>query len=99
MPKALASFFEGISYEDTVRNAVSLGGDTDTLAAIAGAMADAMYGIPEDIEEEGRAHLPKDLRSVVEKFEDFARENLQPKLTFVEPADYFPKEIREKYFK
>ena len=99
LPKALASFFEGISYEDTVRNAVSLGGDTDTLAAIAGAMADAMYGVPEDIVAEGRARLPKDLRSVVEKFEDFTNENLQPVLTYVEPAEYFPKEIREKYFK
>ena len=99
LPKALASFFEGTSYEDTVRNAVSLGGDTDTLAAIAGAMADAMYGVPEDIEEEGRNRIPDDLLKVVEKFEDFARENLQPKLTFVEPADYFPKEIRDRYFK
>ena len=68
LPKALASFFEGVSYEDTVRNAVSLGGDTDTLAAIAGAMADAMYGVPEDILAEGRARLPKDLLKVVEKF-------------------------------
>ena len=68
LPKALASFFEGTSYEDTVRNAVSLGGDTDTLAAIAGAMADAMYGIPDDILAEGRARLPEDLLKVVEKF-------------------------------
>ena len=49
-------------------NAVSLGGDTDTLAAIAGAMADAMYGIPDDILAEGRARLPEDLLKVVEKF-------------------------------
>jgi type I restriction enzyme M protein len=99
LPKALASFFEGVSYEDTIRNAVSLGGDTDTLAAIAGAMADAKYGIPEDIKAEGRARLTDDLLKVVEKFEDFASETLQPKLTYVEPADYFPKEIRDKYFK
>lgn len=44
LPKALRSFFDGDSYEDVVRNAVSLGGDTDTLAAIAGAMAEAYYG-------------------------------------------------------
>ena len=41
LPKALRSFFDGDSYEDVVRNAVSLGGDADTLAAIAGAMAEA----------------------------------------------------------
>jgi len=43
LPKALVSFLEGKSYEDVVRNAVSLGGDTDTIAAIAGAMAESMY--------------------------------------------------------
>ena len=46
LPKALVSFFEGNSYEDVIRNAISLGGDTDTLAAIAGAMAEGMYEIP-----------------------------------------------------
>lgn len=71
LPKALVSFFEGVSYEDTVRNAVSLGGDTDTLAAIAGAMADAMYGVPDDIVAEGRERLPEDLCEVVEKFARF----------------------------
>ena len=45
LPKALRSFFDGESYEDVVRNAVSLGGDTDTLAAIAGAMGEAFFGM------------------------------------------------------
>ena len=53
LPKALRAFMDGESYEDVVRNAVSLGGDTDTLAAIAGAMAEAFYGIPENIKQEG----------------------------------------------
>lgn len=60
LPKALTSFFEGKDYEDTVRNAVSLGGDTDTLAAIAGAMAEGMYGMPEDIWARAQAYLPED---------------------------------------
>ena len=62
MPKALTAFFEGDSYEDVVRNAVSLGGDTDTLAAIAGAMAEAAYGIPQEIMEEGIKYLPSILK-------------------------------------
>ena len=66
LPKALTSFFEGESYEDTVRNAVSLGGDTDTLAAIAGAMAEAYYGIPEDIIKEGRKYLPEEMIKILE---------------------------------
>ena len=68
MPKALASFFEGESYEDTVRNAVSLGGDTDTVAAIAGSMAEAMYGIPENIQLQGMQYLPKDLLHIIVEF-------------------------------
>lgn len=69
LPKALVSFFEGNSYEDVVRNAVSLGGDTDTLAAIAGAMAEAFYGIPEDIREEGKGFVPEDMQAVLERFD------------------------------
>lgn len=68
LPKALISFFEGVDYEDVIRNAVSLGGDTDTIAAIAGAMAEAMYGIPESIEVKGKAYLEKDMIEVIERF-------------------------------
>ena len=68
MPKALASFFEGRDFEDVVRNAVSLGGDTDTLGAIAGAMAEGMYDIPEELQAECLKRLPEDMREVVEEF-------------------------------
>ena len=67
LPKALISFFEGYSYEDVVRNAVSLGGDTDTLAAIAGAMAEGYYPIPKELIEEGKRYLTDELREVLEK--------------------------------
>ena len=67
LPKTLVSFFEGNSYEDVIRNAVSLGGDTDTLAAIAGAMAEGMYEIPEEIISEGIDYIPVDILEVVEK--------------------------------
>lgn len=69
LPKALRSFFDGESYEDVVRNAVSLGGDTDTLAAIAGAMAEAYYGIPAEIAAEGKNFLPEDMLEVLERFD------------------------------
>ena len=51
VPQAIAAFLESTSFEDAIRNAVSLGGDSDTLAAIAGAIAEAHYGIPEQIKE------------------------------------------------
>lgn len=69
LPKALRSFFDGTSYEDVVRNAVSLGGDTDTLAAIAGAMAEAYYGIPVMIMAEGKTYLPEDMIEVLNRFD------------------------------
>ena len=71
LPKALASFFEGDSYEDVVRNAVSLGGDTDTLAAIAGAMADAMYGVPVGIIAKGYDFLEEDMKDTLNDFQNF----------------------------
>ncbi len=71
LPKALASFFEGDSYEDVVRNAVSLGGDTDTLAAIAGAMGDAMYGVPLGIITKGFDYLEEDMKDTLNDFRNF----------------------------
>lgn len=49
VPQAITCALESVSFEDAVRNAVSLGGDSDTLAAIAGPIAEALHGIPEDI--------------------------------------------------
>lgn len=71
MPKALRSFFDGDSYEDVVRNAVSLGGDTDTLAAIAGAMAETFYGIPSSIMAEGMGYIPDDMNVVLDSFSQY----------------------------
>ncbi len=68
LPKALVSFLEGESYEDVVRNAVSLGGDTDTLAAIAGAMAEGFYGVPEEIRKEGLTFLTEEMKDLLESF-------------------------------
>lgn len=69
VPEALIAFLDAGSYEETVRNAISLGGDADTLACIAGAVAEAFYGVPEAIRAETLARLTPDLRAVVEAFE------------------------------
>ena len=57
VPQAIVCFLDGEDYEDTLRNAVSLGGDGDTIAAIAGSIAEAYFGIPEDIQETGLSYL------------------------------------------
>ena len=68
VPWALRSFLEADGYEASVRNAVSLGGDADTLACIAGAVAGAYYGVPLEIETEVLARLDDRLRGVVARF-------------------------------
>ena len=70
LPKALVSFFEGDSFEDVIRNAVSLGGDTDTIAAIAGAKAEGMYGVPDDLRKKCLEYLPDEMKQVITDFAD-----------------------------
>lgn len=70
VPEAITAFLEGQDFEDVIRTAVSLGGDCDTLTCIAGAMAEAFYGIPEDLREECRKRLPEDMRKVLQLFNE-----------------------------
>lgn len=69
VPPALAAVFEASDWEQAVRTAVCLGGDTDTLACIAGAVAEAVHGIPDSIATQARQLLPADLIAVLARFE------------------------------
>lgn len=69
VPEALIAFLESDSYEDAVRNAISLGGDSDTLACIAGGIAEAFYGgVPAEITDRVQQTLTADLWEVTEQF-------------------------------
>jgi ADP-ribosylglycohydrolase len=69
VPQSIVAFLESTSYEDAVRNAISLGGDADTMACIAGAIAEAYYrGVPREIEEAALARLDDRLHGTVERF-------------------------------
>ena len=69
VPEAITAFLEGQSFEDVIRTAVSLGGDCDTLTCIAGSMAEAFYGVPEELKVECRKRLPEDLLEVLQQFD------------------------------
>lgn len=73
VPEAIIAFLEAESYEDAVRNAVSLGGDTDTLAAIAGSMAEAFYGIPVRLKTECRNRVSRDILNVLKVFDELKK--------------------------
>jgi ADP-ribosyl-[dinitrogen reductase] hydrolase len=63
VPQAIEAFLESESFEDAIRNAVSIGGDSDTIAAIAGSIAEAFYGeVPADIKNKAMSYLSEELR-------------------------------------
>ena len=69
VPQALVAFLESENFEDAIRNAISVGGDSDTIAAITGGIAEAYYGIPDTIREAVLPYLSQDLREILEEFE------------------------------
>lgn len=69
VPEAIIAFLEGNDFEDVIRNAVSLGGDSDTLACIAGSIAEAYFIVPEDLREEARKRIPPEMRKVLDWFD------------------------------
>lgn len=76
VPQAIRAFYEGQNYEDVVRLAVSLGGDSDTIACMAGAMAEAYYGMPERFQLTALRLLDPPMRKIALDFQDFRRQRL-----------------------
>jgi len=65
VPQALVCALTASGFEDAIRNAISIGGDSDTAAAIAGGLAEARFGIPEDLAAAGWSYLPPDMRQTL----------------------------------
>lgn len=70
VPQAITAFLEGGGFEDVIRTAVSLGGDADTLTAIAGSIAEGFYGVPAELVGQVHARLPADMLAVLARFEE-----------------------------
>ena len=77
VPQALEAFFESTSFEDAVRNAISIGGDSDTIGAICGAVAGAYYGVPDDIRAQAETFLPPHLLETLHDFQHACCEGVQ----------------------
>jgi ADP-ribosyl-[dinitrogen reductase] hydrolase len=67
VPQAIVCFLKSDGFEDTIRNAVSIGGDSDTITCIAGGLAEAFYVIPDDIFDKAYTYLDKDIKMVLKK--------------------------------
>lgn len=83
IPAALVAVFSASSYEEAIRNSVVIGGDTDTIACIAGGIAEAVFGIPEHIAIEAYRRLPPEMGTVIKQV--YARRGFEP--CFVPPRD------------
>lgn len=69
VPEALIAFFESDDYEDAIRKAISLGGDSDTIACITGGIAEAFYGgVPDTIATRARTYLPEEFIEIIDEF-------------------------------
>ena len=71
VPQAIVAFLESSDFEDAIRNAISLGGDSDTLAAITGSIAEAAYGVPEWIRKKARSYLDEPLLDILRRWKAF----------------------------
>lgn len=69
VPQALMAFFESTSFEDAIRNAISIGGDSDTIAAITGSVAEAYYGVPDALRAQALGYLDERLLAIFNAFE------------------------------
>lgn len=68
VPLAVDVIVKSNSFEDAIRNAVAYGGDSDTLAAIVGSMAEALWGVPEELKAQAFTYLPDEMKSVITLF-------------------------------
>ncbi len=77
VPQAIIAFLESTDFEDAIRNAISLGGDSDTLAAITGSIAEAAYSVPQWIQDQVWEYLDEPLREVLRRWqEELSRRNV-----------------------
>ncbi|MBQ6359896.1 MAG: ADP-ribosylglycohydrolase family protein [Lachnospiraceae bacterium] len=75
VPQAIIAFLESTDFEDAIRNAISLGGDSDTIAAITGSIAEPAYGIPGWIKEKAYSYLDEPLKDVLRRWRKYIKTN------------------------
>lgn len=75
-PEAIIAYLDSKDFEDAIRLSVSLGGDSDTIAAMTGPIAQAAYGLPKELSEVCYGLLTPDLRKILDEFEEMVNKYL-----------------------
>lgn len=70
VPQAIVAFLDGEDYEDSIRNAISIGGDSDTIGCITGSIAEAYFGVPAVLRNSAMNYLPEEFQSIISEFEN-----------------------------
>lgn len=70
VPQAIVAFMDATDFEDAIRNAISIGGDSDTIGCITGSIAEAFYGVPDSLRATATTYLPDSLKAIVDEFEN-----------------------------
>ena len=68
VPEAFVCFLESNSFEDAIRNAISIGGDSDTIACIVGGFSEAYYGVPKELKKEVNNFIPVEFKNIIHEF-------------------------------
>lgn len=92
VPDALVSALEATSFEGAIRNAIAIGGDSDTIACMAGGIAEALFGMPKSLAKETQAELPQEMQDVLTQL--YSKAGLSMPLRFEQPVP--PSEQRVK---
>lgn len=75
MPQAIFVFLQSNDFEDSIRKAISIGGDTDTIACMVGSISEAYYGIPKDLRNKALKVMPKELRKTIISAYEMKKQN------------------------
>ena len=70
VPQAIVAFLDGNDFEDCIRNAISIGGDSDTIGCITGSIAEAFYGVPQAIRDKAMTYLPDEFKEIIHTLEN-----------------------------
>ncbi len=79
VPQAIFVFLQSNNFEDSIRKAISIGGDTDTIACMVGSISEAYYGIPKDLRNKALKVMPEELRKTIISAYEMKKENSKKK--------------------